>query len=283
MRTESEMMELILSTAREDERIRAVWMNGSRVNPNAKRDIMQDYDVVYVVKEINSFQQEVNWVDRFGERVIMQIPNPSPWQVENNVVTYLMQFKDVNRIDLHLVPVEKVTDMMKTAESLTEVLLDKDGVIPKLPPASDRDYYVSRPSVSDFNHTCNEFWWVMPYVAKGLWRGEVLYAKGILEGPLRNALMQMLDWSVAIDYDFKISTGKFSKELHALLDQTTWNRLLDTFPTAHKNSIWQALEIMGDLFHDVAKTCAQRLGFNYNEEEEQSVRQYMKRVKNNEI
>ena len=35
MRTEKEMMELILSMAREDARIRAVYINGSRTNPNA--------------------------------------------------------------------------------------------------------------------------------------------------------------------------------------------------------------------------------------------------------
>lgn len=72
MRNETEMMDLILGTAQEDDRIRAVWMNGSRVNPNVKRDIMQDFDVVFAVKEIDSFQEDTDWIDRFGERVIMQ-------------------------------------------------------------------------------------------------------------------------------------------------------------------------------------------------------------------
>jgi len=39
MRTEKEMMELIMRTAKEDARIRAVYMNGSRINPNAPKDI----------------------------------------------------------------------------------------------------------------------------------------------------------------------------------------------------------------------------------------------------
>ena len=51
MRTEKEMMDLILGVAKKDERIRAVYMNGSRTNPNAARDILQDYDIVYVVEE----------------------------------------------------------------------------------------------------------------------------------------------------------------------------------------------------------------------------------------
>ncbi len=44
------MLDLIINTAKEDERIRAVIMNGSRVNPNVKRDCFQDYDIIYVVK-----------------------------------------------------------------------------------------------------------------------------------------------------------------------------------------------------------------------------------------
>lgn len=55
MRTEQEMYDLILKVAKEDERIRAVYIDGSRTNPNAPRDIFQDYDVGYVVRETESF------------------------------------------------------------------------------------------------------------------------------------------------------------------------------------------------------------------------------------
>lgn len=46
MRTEHEMLDFILRTAADDERIRAVILNGSRVTPNARPDIFQDFDVV---------------------------------------------------------------------------------------------------------------------------------------------------------------------------------------------------------------------------------------------
>ena len=53
MRSEDEMMKLILQVAEDDERVRAVYLNGSRTNPNAPKDCFQDYDVVYVVTETN--------------------------------------------------------------------------------------------------------------------------------------------------------------------------------------------------------------------------------------
>ena len=45
MRTEQEMYTMIIDTAKADDRILAVYMNGSRVNPEAERDIFQDYDI----------------------------------------------------------------------------------------------------------------------------------------------------------------------------------------------------------------------------------------------
>ena len=55
MRNEQEMMNLIIGIAEKNERIRAVYMNGSRANPNVEKDIYQDYDIVFVVTETLSF------------------------------------------------------------------------------------------------------------------------------------------------------------------------------------------------------------------------------------
>lgn len=51
MRSEEETYGLIMDIAKADERILAVYMNGSRTNPNVPKDLFQDYDIVYVVKE----------------------------------------------------------------------------------------------------------------------------------------------------------------------------------------------------------------------------------------
>lgn len=96
MRTEQEMMGLILGVAADNERVRAVVMNGSRADPNAPRDVFQDYDIVYFVTDLDSYIEDMSWVDIFGERMIMQMPKPDCGLV------YLMQFTDGNRIDLTL-------------------------------------------------------------------------------------------------------------------------------------------------------------------------------------
>ena len=74
MRTVDEMMELILKKAREDERIRAVTMEGSRANPNAVHDEYSDFDICYFVKDVREFTNDKTWIDYFGERLILQCP-----------------------------------------------------------------------------------------------------------------------------------------------------------------------------------------------------------------
>ena len=67
MRSESDMLTTILNVARNDERIRAVYMNGSRTNPNVEKDIYQDFDIVFVVTETSSFVEDESWMEHFGE------------------------------------------------------------------------------------------------------------------------------------------------------------------------------------------------------------------------
>ena len=75
MRSEQEMFDLILSTARADPRIRGVVLNGSRANPNAPHDFFQDFDIVYLVTDLAPFTSNLEWIHRFGELMILQLPD----------------------------------------------------------------------------------------------------------------------------------------------------------------------------------------------------------------
>ena len=79
MRSEQEMFDLILRTAREDDRIRAVIMNGSRANPNAPRDRFQDYDIVYLVTQMAPYIDNPAWQRDHGRnRMVTVGETPDP-------------------------------------------------------------------------------------------------------------------------------------------------------------------------------------------------------------
>lgn len=127
LRSEQEMFDLIINTARNDERIRAVMLNGSRVNPSAPRDIFQDFDITYFVTAIAPFTADHTWINGFGEIMILQMPEAmeDPPPMQDGHFAYLMQFMDGNRIDLTLFPVAQLPAF--TLESLSQMLLDKDS------------------------------------------------------------------------------------------------------------------------------------------------------------
>jgi aminoglycoside 6-adenylyltransferase len=271
MRSESEMLDLILGVAKEDERIRAVTLNGSRANPNAPKDIFMDYDVVYVVTETESFLKEKEWIDVFGERIIMQEPDQLDKMLGRDVdlskcYGYLMQFSDGNRIDLHLETLDRTLERFGT-DSLTVTLLDKENILPKLPPASDQDYWVKKPSFAQYLSMCNNFWWVAPYCAKGLWRKEILYAIDAMNDYVRDALLQMLSWDVCIDRGFEFSLGKSLKCLNNYLDPDLWNRLMTTYNLSDSDSAWNALITACELFDETASAVGEAFGYMYNKEE----------------
>lgn len=279
MRSEQEMMDLILGYAGRDERVRAVGMNGSRTNPNVPKDMFQDYDIVFVVTDLDSFVADPDWIDCFGSRIIMQTPedmNLFPPELDGNF-SYLMLFSDGNRIDLTLCPIEK-KENWHNGDKLSIVLLDKDQSLPALPAPSDQDYWVERPSAAFYADCCNEFWWVSTYVAKGLWRQEITYAMDHLHKNVRPMLIKMLEWRVGIDTHFSLSTGKNGKYLQQHLPEQSWRALMSTYPEGTYEGVWRALFALLDLFRSTAREVAERLNYAYPSEDDSNVTAYLMRV-----
>ncbi|MBJ8022436.1 aminoglycoside 6-adenylyltransferase [Bacillus cereus] len=279
MRTEKEMLDVIINTAIEDERIRAVIMNGSRVNPNVKRDCFQDYDIMYVVNDIQSFTSNHNWVHRFGEIMIVQMPEEMSLVQpdEDGKFPYLMQFMDGNRIDLTLVPVELIKKFVGQ-DSLSKLLLDKDNCLEEFPPASDKDYLVKKPTEKEFLDCCNEFWWCSTNIAKGLWREELSYAKGMLEGPVRDMFIVMLEWYIGMKTDFTVNTGKFGKHFEQYIEEDMWEQFKRTFSNAEYENMWESFFVMGDLFREVANEIANTYEYQYPQDDDK-VTNYLKHLK----
>ncbi|MBO5197336.1 MAG: aminoglycoside 6-adenylyltransferase [Lachnospiraceae bacterium] len=280
MRTEEEIYELILRIAQQDEGIRGVYMNGSRTNANAPKDIFQDYDVVYVVKEIKPYIEDKNWIDQFGERLYMQYPDENPDYPcdKENIYGWLMQFRDGNRIDLH---VESITHAKENIwnDKLCKVLLDKDNLFLVVPQSTDEDYRIKYPSKEQYSCTCNEFWWCLNNVAKGLWRGEIPYVQDMLNFHVRKQLEKMLSWKIGIETHFSVSVGKSAKYMYRWLPEKEWKRYLSTYCGAEIEECWNAVFRMCDLFEDTARDVGEKLKYSYNADESQNSRYFLEHVK----
>ena len=256
MRTETEMMDLILQIA-ESLQVESVALSGSRADIHSLRDQFQDYDVVYIVENLEDLISDLSWLDQFGIRLIEQ------HNVLGHRRLYLMLFEDGNRIDLTLCPKEYIQEWVES-EANFEVIKDDKGLFESYLPSPKR-YWTCLPTEEEFAASCNEFWWVSAYVVKGIRRNQLIYATDHLYGICQQELLKVLGWQVTSDrgvvdigknykYIFQYLPTEKEKEFSALLD----------FSSIEK--ITQSLLATIQLFHQEAQYLAQKMGFNYDRE-----------------
>ena len=281
MRSKADMYNLFMDIAKADNRILAVYMNGSRTNKNVPEDIFQDYDIVFVVKETGSFINDKDWIKKFGNILYMQYPDESeenPGDKEN-FYGWLMQFDDGNRIDLHVETVIHTKENILN-DKLCRILLDKENILPDIPEASDRDYHVKKPSEVRFRECINEFWWCSNNLAKGLWREEMPYVQDMANFVVRKQLEKMLSWKAGIITGFSVSTGKSAKYLYKWIGKEEYHEYLDTYFGGSIEEAWEAVFKMCNLFNSATEYVAKGLGYTYNIKEAKAAETFLKHVRN---
>ena len=266
MRTETEMLDVILQTAKTLQ-VKAVAMSGSRTDTKAPKDEFQDYDVVYLVENLDELISDLSWIDQFGKRIIEQEVTLGHRRL------YLMLFEDGNRIDLTLCPKEDINEWVASEADFT-VLEDPKGLFVPHSPSPER-FWTSPASETDFEKTCNEFWWVSAYVVKGICRKQIIYVTDHLYGICQQELLKVLAWQVASDrgtvdigknykYLFNYLPAEKDKEFSALLDFSSLDK------------ITQSLFATMQLFHQETQSLAQKMDFKYEKEVAEKMMRYAK-------
>ena len=273
MRTETEMLDVILQTAK-NLKVEAVAMSGSRTNPKGSKDEFQDYDVVYVVENLDELITDLSWLDQFGKRIIEQEVALDHRRL------YLMFFEDGNRIDLTLCPEEHIQEWVDSEAGFT-VLEDPEHLFEPYSPNLER-FWIHPASAIEFEKVCNEFWWVSAYVVKGICRNQLIYATDHLYGICQQELLKVLSWQVASDRG-KVDIGKNYKYLFNYLPaekEKEFSSLLD-FSSVEK--LTQYLFSTMKFFHQEAQCLAQKMGFDYDKEVAEKMIEYAKeRLETNE-
>jgi aminoglycoside 6-adenylyltransferase len=265
MRTEQEMMNIILSIAKQEKRIRITTLEGSRTNINIPKDKFQDFDITYFVTDMESFTKEDEWLKKFGNIIMMQKPEDMElFPPEMKGYSYLMLFDDYNKIDLTLLPLEELDDYLN-GDKLVKVLMDKDNRIKRDIVPTDIDYHIRKPSKREYDDCCNEFWNVTPYVVKGMCRNEILFAIDHMNQILRHELLRMISWKVGIETGFTLSVGKNYKFINKYITIDLWKNLLSTYKLDSYEHLWESLFKCHQLFREVSKEVGEKLNYVYPE------------------
>ena len=264
MRTDQEMLDLILQIA-ENLKVVAVAMSGSRTNQKVQTDEFQDYDIVYIVDDFDNLTSDLSWLDQFGNRLIEQ------HNILGNRRLYLMLFEDGNRIDLTLCPREHIKEWVDSEADFT-VLDDPQGLFAPYAPTPKR-YWMAPASATDFDKSCNEFWWVSAYVVKGICRNQVIYATDHLYNICQQELLKVLVWQVAADKG-TVDIGKNYKYLFNYLSAEKEKEFLSLLDFSNIEKLTQSLYATMKLFHQDAQSLAKKMGFDYDKEVAEKMIQY---------
>lgn len=264
MRAETEMLNRILQIAKTIQ-VEAIAMSGSRTNPKAPKDEFQDYDVVYIVEDLDGLIADLSWLNSFGKRIIEQ------HNVLGNRRLYLILFEDGNRIDLTLCPKDHIQEWVESEADFT-VLEDPKGLFVPHSPSPER-FWTNPASETDFKNSCNEFWWVSAYVVKGICRNQVIYATDHFYGICQQELLKVLAWQVASDRG-TTDIGKNYKYLFNYLPSEKEKEFSNLLDFSSLDKITQSLFDTMQLFHREAQSLAQKMGYDYDKEVAEKMIEY---------
>jgi aminoglycoside 6-adenylyltransferase len=290
MRTEKEMLDLIISIAKEDERIKAVYMHGSRANPNVENDKYSDYDIVYIVTETGSFINNKEWINNFGDITFVfesyKIQNIF-FQKEINDLSrryvWSMLFKDGNHIDLMIEIVDEAMNDIHIKNKPNIVLLDKDNYLSKITQSNNTNYCIMKPCEDQYKACCSGFWWFLNTVAKGIARNQLFYAKEEFNTKIITTLNRMIEWYIGIKTDFSISIGETGKYYKKYLPENIYDLYTKIYSDSNYDNFWNSIYFTCELFSKVASNVGEYLGFIYNKQEENIIMDYLNKVKNDTL
>jgi aminoglycoside 6-adenylyltransferase len=161
-----------------------------------------------------------------------------------------------------------------------QVLLDKDHLTEGLQLPTYASYIPTPPTEAEYQDRIESFFLDTTYVAKFLWRDDVMAAKHILDYYIKQEhLLPVLQWRIEIDHKWSIKPGPYGRGLKRWLPTNLWADLENTYTGAELNSNWSALFQTIDLMRRVATEVGERLGYSYPDELERRVVSYLQKVR----
>jgi aminoglycoside 6-adenylyltransferase len=121
----------------------------------------------------------------------------------------------------------------------------------------------------------------LTYVAKFLWRDDLIAAKYVLDNTAKqDDLRPVLEWHLEIEHQWSVKPGPYGRRLKLWLRPDLWAELESTYVGAGIEENWEAMFRTIGLFRKVAIEVGERLGFAYPHDLDRRAVAYLQKVKN---
>jgi aminoglycoside 6-adenylyltransferase len=263
--------------------IRAMILTSSRSRPDGPVDPLSDYDLILAVSDVRPFAFEDAWISEYGRPMVRW----GDQGAEHGLTTYFrgVVYQNYVRIDYSIWPVE-VLERIAADPPLPEldmgyrVLLDKDQRTAGWKQPTYQAYIPARPTEAEYQALVEEFWWGTTYVAKSLWRDELVFAKWVLDADLKlETMRRMLEWCIEIDHHWKVAPGLHGRGLKQLLPPDIWSEFASTYVSLDVEETWVALDRVIALFRKLAPDLGNALGYAYPQQVDDQVSAYLEAIR----
>ncbi len=281
-----EVMARLVRWGEERDAVRAMILTSTRASPGAVVDPFSDYDVIVAVDDVGPFFEDRAWLGDFGS-VLALYRDPIRTVEGGESFAYITQYEDGLKIDF-TVCAAGVLNRVAAGSELPDdldvgyrVLLDKDDLARGLDAPTHTAFVPKPPSEQEYLGLVEEFFHEATYVAKHLWRGDLLPAKYNLDHAMKQVnLRKMLEWRIGIDRDWNVSVRAYGKGLKDFLPDRMWSELERTYAGGGITENWDALLATVAFFRSIAVEVGDALGFKYPADSDTRVVAYLSNVRN---
>ena len=274
----------LIRWAADNPAVHAVLLTSSRTSPTAPLDLLSDYDVILAVDDVRPFYDSRDWLSDFGPFLLLY---RDPLSLYHGLerFAYISQYEDGLKIDFTLwtagiLPLIVAEPALPDELDVGYVLLvDKDNLAEGLKPPSYQAHIPAPPDEDQYLEAVELFFHEATYVAKYLWRDDLVAARHIFDGLKVNNLRRMLEWLIEIDHGWSLKPGAYGRYLKRYLRPALWAQLEETYVGPGLEENWRALFKTAALFRQAAEEVGQRLGFVYPAELDRRATGYLQWVR----
>ena len=278
MSIRDEILTKLIQFGQSQEKIRSVIQTGKRANSEYSKDSSLDYEVVYGVTDLFPFRRPDFLNEIFGEPLIFKKTEGLKMvqKTTKDSLIYELVLDSLEKLTLSFIPEENMQDYIN-ADSMAKILVDKEGGLRGNEYISDISYRQAKPTQKEFLDTCHRFFMTALKVAKGLYRGKVIYSISAFQ-EIRRALDEMTAYYIGSEYDFRVSLGEHYEFLENYLDPEMYESYLNTFPQPDREDLWRTLFNACMLFRKEGLETARTIGYNYPKKADRDILQEIRRI-----
>lgn len=276
MRPQSKVLDQLVGWASGTDTIRAMWLTGSRADPARTPDVLSDYDIGMHIRAVRPFIDNGAWINRFGSPIVRWPESPSP-MFSDDWITQLVQYQDGLRIDFQMT--QQQPDLETILAAGYRVLIDKDGLFTAVPREHGPRTGITPPDENAFRSRVNAFWWDIVYLPKALCRGELNFAKYMLDDCIRFGQLQpLIEWYIGLTSGWAADCGLHGRWFQQLLPKRLWTDYLGTFAGPGIEENWAAVWATMKFVRKIATEIAAKLAFEYPQKTDSEVTKYVEEL-----